>query len=328
MKRAMTKVGSNGKALALAENLERVKRHLENAKSESTKRVYKIHWADFKMFCDEHGLMAMPAEPETLALYISDQIAGGKSISTVDARLAAISVAHNTAGFENLQNPVYSELVKQTFQGIKREKGVAPKKKKPLMSDDIKRMVDALDSTRLIDLRDKAILLIGFSGAFRRSEIAGLKINDVEFSKAGMTVTLRRSKIDQKGHGHKRGIPYGSHVEFCPVRILKDWIEAAGIKSGYLFRSVKKGCTTVQGQRLDGRDVERIVRKVAKRVGFDTDDLGGHSLRSGFATQAATNRARLEKIMDHGGWKTVAIVKGYIRDGNLFRDNAAAVLEL
>lgn len=314
------------KAVELVATAERVKRHVENDKSDNTRLAYKIHFEDFKRYCAAREFDSLPAVPGVVAMYLADQSELGKSISTLKARLAAISVEHKANGVDLSHNPARDELVRRTLRGIQRERGSAQRKKKPLLSDDIKKMIDSLDD-ELMGLRDRAIILLGFAGAFRRSELAALEVRDIEFVKAGVLVTVRRSKTDQKGEGHKRGIPYGSNLSTCPVRTLKDWIESAKIDSGPLFRSFKKG-GILQSEKLSGQEIERIVVRAAKKAGLPTENLGGHSLRSGFATQAAMNKARLERIMDQGNWRSVSVVKGYIRDGNLFRDNPAAVLEL
>jgi integrase len=314
------------KAVELVATAERVKRHVENDKSDNTRLAYKIHFEDFKRYCTAREFDSLPAVPGVVAMYLADQNELGKSISTLKARLAAISVEHKANGIELSRNPARDELVRRTLRGIQRERGSAQRKKKPLLSDDIKKMIDSLDDG-LMGLRDRAIILLGFSGAFRRSELAALEVGDVEFVKAGVLVTVRRSKTDQTGQGHKRGIPYGSNLPTCSVRTLKDWIESAKIESGPLFRSFKKG-GIVQDEKLSGQEIARIVIRTAKKAGLPVESLGGHSLRAGFATQAAANKARLGRIMDQGNWRSVSVVKNYIRHASVFRNNAASALEL
>ena len=303
--------------------LEKTKHFIANGKARNTSKAYRSDLQDFVDWCRVNGLNHLPAEPSTVALYITDLAERGRRTSTIRRRLSAIKMLMESSGFEN---PAGDQLVKATMAGIYREKGSAPNHKKPLLMDEIKKMMEELSST-LIGQRDRALLLLGFAGAFRRSELVALNLEDVDFNKAGLIVTMRRSKTDQKGEGYKKGIPYGSNIPTCPVRVLQNWLEQSKINSGALFRSINKS-GVLQESRLSDRDVARILKRVAHRAGLNPDDFSAHSLRSGFATQAAINLARFDKIMDQGGWKSELTVKRYIRDGNLFRENAAAKLGL
>jgi integrase len=216
--------------------------------------------------------------------------------------------------------------VRNTFKGIKRTLGTASLQKAPAVTEDIRAMVDAADDG-LIGLRDCALVLLGFAGAFRRAEMVALDIDDCAFGKDGLTVTLRRSKTDQDGAGRKIGIPYGSNPETCPVRVLQAWLEHAAITSGPVFRSLNRH-RQVQPGRLAGIDVARVVKKLAQRAGLDSSKYAGHSLRAGHATSAAIAGASERSIMKQTGHRSVQMVRRYIRDGSLFRENSAGKLGL
>ena len=212
------------------------------------------------------------------------------------------------------------------MKGIRRTKGTAPAQKAAALTDDIRAMVDGTDAG-IRGARDRALILLGFAGAFRRSELVGLDVEDCTFGKDGLTVTLRRSKTDQHGVGRKIGIPYGSNPETCPIRVLQMWIEQAGIVGGPLFRSINRH-GQVQAGRLGGIDVARIVKKLADRAGLDSVKYAGHSLRAGHATSAVIAGASERSIMNQTGHRSVQMVRRYIRDGSLFRENSAGKLGL
>lgn len=235
----------------------------------------------------------------------------------------AIAEAHKAVG---LESPTHTAIVRNTLKGIRRTIGVAPEQKAPTLTDDIRAMVDATDEG-VIDLRDRALILLGFAGAFRRSELVGLDFEDCTFSREGLTVMLRRSKTDQIGAGRKVGIPYGSNPETCPVRIVQRWTEQASISSGPLFRSINRHGQIGPG-RLSGIDVARVVKKLAQRAGLDSAKYAGHSLRAGHATTAAIGGASERSIMNQTGHRSVQMVRRYIRDGSLFRENSAGKLGL
>lgn len=243
-------------------------------------------------------------------------------VGSLQRRLNAIAEAHKATG---LESPTHSPIVTNTMKGIRRTLGTAPVQKAPALTDDIRAMVDATDGG-LIGVRDRALILMGFAGAFRRSEVASLDVEDCAFGKDGLTVTLRRSKIDQEAVGRKIGIPYGTNPESCPVRNLKAWIEQVGIVTGPLMRPINRH-GRVQAGRLAGIDVARVVKKLAKRAGLDPAKYAGHSLRAGHAT-AAIAGASERSIMRQTGHRSVQMVRRYIRDGSLFRDNSAGKLGL
>jgi integrase len=257
-----------------------------------------------------------------VAAYIAE-CAGRLKPGSIQRRLNAIAEAHKAAG---LESPTHTAIVANTMKGIRRTMGTAPAQKAAALTDDIRAMVDATDAG-IIGVRDRALILLGFAGAFRRSELVGLDTADCAFGKDGLTVTLRRSKTDQDSAGRKVGIPYGANPETCPVRIVQYWTDRAAITSGPLFRSINRH-GQVQPGRLSGIDVARVVKKLAGRAGLDSAKYAGHSLRAGHATSAAIAGASERSIMNQTGHRSVQMVRRYIRDGSLFRENSAGKLGL
>jgi integrase len=237
--------------------------------------------------------------------------------------LNAIAEAHKATSVES---PTHSSLVRNTMKGIRRTLGTAPSQKAPALTDDIKTMVEAADAG-LIGARDRALLLLGFAGAFRRSELVGLAVEDCAFGRDGLTVTLRRSKTDQEGVGRKVGIPYGSFPATCPVRNVQEWLTQTGITTGPLFRSITRH-SKIQEHGLSGIDVARVVKKLAQRVGLDAAQFAGHSLRAGHATAAAIAGATERSIAQQTGHRSLQMLRRYIRDGNLWRENSGGKLGL
>ncbi len=244
-------------------SLDQVRDFIRASKAENTLRGYKSDWRSFCSWCESNGSAPVPAQPETVAAYIAE-CANTLKVGSIQRRLNAIAEAHKALGVES---PTHHGMVTNTMKGVRRLKGTAPIQKTATLIADIRAMIDATDAG-LIGLRDRALILLGFAGAFRRSELVGLNFDDCAFGSDGLTVTLRRSKTDQVGAGRKVGIPFGSNPETCPVRILQSWIESAAILEGPLFRSVSRH-GKVQGGGLSGIDVARVVKKLASRAGLD-----------------------------------------------------------
>ena len=306
-----------GADLVPSPSLDQAREFIRASKAENTIRGYQSDWRDFCKWCDAHGACPLPATPDTVASYIAE-CAGRLKVGSIQRRLNAIAEAHKAMG---LESPTHSALVKNVVKGIRRTKGTATVQKTPTLIDDIRAMVDAADAG-LIGARDRALILLGFAGAFRRSELVGLNIEDCAFGKDGLTITLRRSKTDQEGQGRKIGIPYGSNPATCPVRVVQAWIEHVGIVTGPVFRSIHRH-GRIQSGRLAGADVARIVKKLVQRAGLDPAKYAGHSLRAGHATSAAIAGASERSIMNQTGHRSVQMVRRYIRDGSLFRENSA-----
>ncbi len=303
-------------------SLDQVRGYIRASKAENTIRGYQSDWRKFCAWCDVHGVGPLPAAAETIAAYIAE-CADHLKPGSIQRRLNAIAEAHKAV---DLDSPTLAGMVKNTMKGIRRTKGTAPAQKSPTLTVDIVAMIDASDAG-LIGVRDRALILLGFAGAFRRSELIALDFQDCAFGKDGLTITLRRSKIDQDGAGRKIGIPYGSNPETCPVRMLQTWIEQANFNCGPLFRSISRHGQVRLGP-LSPIDVARVVKKLAERAGLDATKYAGHSLRAGHATTAAIAGASERSIMNQTGHRSVQMVRRYIRDGSLFRENSAAKLGL
>jgi integrase len=311
----------------LGATAERARDFAERARATSTRRAYRHDWRHFSAWCDEHGLPALPAAPETVALYLAD-LAGRPEperpkVATLARRLAAIARAHRDAGADSPVRRAPADIV---WRGIRRELGAAPAGKTPLLTADVRRMVEYLPDG-LAGARDRALLVIGFAGAFRRSELVALDVADVRRGPHGLTIVIRRSKTDQEGHGRLVGLPAGAHALTCPVRAYTDWLAIGGITRGPVFRPVTR-YDTLRSTRLTDQSVALIVKRAAVGAGLDPAPYGGHSLRAGLATAAAQAGVGERAIMAQTGHRSVLMVRRYIREGSLFRDNAAAALGL
>jgi site-specific recombinase XerD len=288
-------------------------------KAPSTRRAYGTDFRLFRAWCDAKGVSSLPASPETLAAFLAVETGNGTKPSTLARRIAAIRYAHKLAG---LATPTDSEAVKATLRGIRRTVGAAKVRKAPAVAAKVRSMV-ALAPESMAGLRDRALLLLGFAGAFRRSELVALDVADMAETETGLLVTIRRSKTDQEGEGVIIAIARGDVV--CPARALREWLDAAGIETGPIFRPINKA-GTVAAKRLTDQTVANIVKAYAGLAGFDASQFSGHSLRSGFLTSAAANGASIFKMMDVSRHKSVDTLRGYVRDAELFKDHAGAGL--
>lgn len=288
-------------------------------KAASTRRAYGTDFRIFREWCDARGVAALPAAPETVAAYLAARATTSKA-STLGRRVAAIRYAHKLAG---LALPTDAEGVKATMRGIRRTYGSARVRKAPAVAGKMLSMVVATAPDKLAGLRDRALLLIGFGGALRRSELVALDVADIEETETGLLVTIRGSKTDQKRVGATIAIARGDVA--CPSKALRAWLDAAGIEAGPIFRPIDKG-GTVRDSRLTDRSVANIVKAYAGRAGFDANTFSGHSLRAGFLTSAAGKGASIFKMMDVSRHRSVDTLRGYVRDAELFKDHAGAGL--
>ena len=283
-------------------------KNLRNSKSANTLRAYQSDYNDFSLFCSKNGFQAMPTQPKILALYIT-HLSSYSKYSTLKRRLASISILHKTKGhYIDTKHPIIME----NLMGIKRTNGSNQKGKKPLLINDLKALIQAIHQSVEKDSRksrDKAIVLIGFSGGFRRSELVSIEYEDLEFVLEGVKIFVKRSKTDQSGEGMTKAIPYFENLDFCPVIALKNWIEISKIKKNKIFKISDKG-------------VSLIIKKYANLAGLDAQRYAGHSLRSGFATSTAESGAEERNIMAMTGHKSTEMVRRYIKEANLFKNNA------
>lgn len=307
----------------LEDLIEKTRAYIHAAKSPATLRAYRTDFEDFTRFCEEHHLAHLPATPTTVALYIADRASSLRS-ATITRRLTSITKAHQAAGFEESPASSHHFVVSETLKGIRRSIGTAQQGKAPLLTSDIRRIVACCPKT-LGGLRDQALILVGFAGAFRRSELAAIDCAHLSFTKDGLVIDLRRSKTDQEATGRKVGIPFGTDEETCPVRALRRWLAESSTTSGAVFRGVNRhGKLGRRGLHKDC--VGWILKRAARRAGLKPEPLGGHSLRAGCVTQAALNGVSERDIMRQTGHKSAEMLARYIRIGEIFTRNAAAGL--
>ena len=282
--------------------------NLKNSKSANTLRAYKADFKHFSAFCIKNGLSSMPTDPKILSIYLT-HLSNNSKFSTLKRRIASISVMHKIKGYYlDTKHP----LIMENLHGIKRAKGTIQKAKKPLLINDLKMIINAIDEAKQSEnkkIRDRALILIGFSGGFRRSELVNIEHDDVEFINEGVKIFIKRSKTDQSGEGMIKAIPYFDNKLFCPVTSLKKWIDNSEMKSGKIFD-------------ISDKSVALILKKYASLSGLDSNKYGGHSLRSGFATSTAESGAEERNIMAMTGHKTTQMVRRYIKEANLFKNNA------
>jgi len=297
---------------------------LAASKAASTRRAYRADWDHFEAWCRHHSLAALPATPETVALYITALAASHKP-ATLRRRLTVIGLAHQAARHPSPAS-MQQTLVGETLKGIRRTLGTAQTGKRPFFTEQVRAMIRGLPAN-LQGVRDRALLLMGFAGGFRRSELAGLAVEDIALEKDGLVIALHRSKTDPEGRGRKVALPYGSKPETCPVRAYAEWLEAAGLRQGALFREIDRH-GRLGAKPLHKDSVGLIVKRAAARIGLNAAQYAGHSLRAGLATQAYLNGANELAIMQQTGHRSLATVRKYIREQSLFRDNPAGKLGL
>jgi len=295
--------------------------NLKSSKAYNTIRAYKSDFSDFGLFCAQNGFKSLPSEPKVVSLYITYLSTKEVKMSTLKRRLVSIGVIHKLKGhYLDTKHPSIIENI----MGIKRRKGSKQIGKKPLLINSLKEIINVIDeqnNKELKKLRDRSIILIGFSGGFRRNEIVSLDYDDLDFVSEGVKINIKRSKTDQFGEGSMKGLPYFENSQYCPILSLKKWIEISNISSGPLFRRFIKG-TKLSENRLTDQTVALIIKKYLKLAGIESENYSGHSLRSGFATSAAESGAEERSIMAMTGHKSAGMVRRYIKEANLFKNNA------
>ena len=282
-------------------------KNLKNSKANNTLRAYQSDYRDFSLFCSKNGLSSMPTQPKIIALYIT-HLSKFSKFSTLKRRIASISVIHKLKGhYLDTKHPIIME----NLHGIKRTLGSRQKAKKPLLINSLKQIIKAIDQEKKERDRDRALILIGFAGGFRRSELVSILKEDVELVDEGVKILIKKSKTDQSGEGSVKAIPYFQNQEFCPVIALKKYM------------SLKKfNSNSEKIFKLSDKSVALIIKKYAQIAGLDPTKYAGHSLRSGFATTAAEFGAEERNIMTMTGHKTTQMVRRYIQEANLFKNNA------
>ena len=300
-----------------------VRANIEAAKSENTRRAYSSDWRNFETWCSIADVSPLPATPSTVGAYASWMADSGRKVSTLERALVAISQAHQLRGYDS---PTADARVRETVKGIRRRFGTAPRRAKPLFPEHLREAFPKMRPGRRA-IRNRSMLTLGLAGGFRRSELVELDFRDLEFVAQGVIVTLRRSKTDQEGLGHRKGIPLGQFELTCPVLALRAWLDAAEIDEGPIFRTVTNA-GVVLDQRTSAQAVNRAVKAIAKLAGLDPTEYSAHSLRAGLVTTASRAGKRLDRIMDMSGHTSEKVVRGYIREGELFRDNAASGIGL
>ncbi len=277
--------------------------NLKNSKANNTLKAYRSDFKDFSTFCNKNGFSPMPTQPKIISLYIT-KLSKHSKFSTLKRRIASISVIHKLKGYYlDTKHPIIME----NLHGIKRTLGSRQKAKKPILINDLKLIIKVINEDKI---RDKALILIGFAGGFRRSELVNIENEDVEFVEEGVKILIKRSKTDQSGEGIIKAIPYFANKEFCPVTVLKKFMEN------------KPKQENEKIFKISDKSVALIIKRYAKKAGLDPSRYAGHSLRSGFATTAAEFGAEERNIMAMTGHKTTQMVRRYIQEGNLFKNNA------
>ena len=295
--------------------------NLQNSKANNTVRAYKSDFNDFGLFCAQNGFKSLPTTPDIISLYLSYLSSKDIKVSTLKRRLVSIKVLHKLKGhYLDSKNPIIIE----TLMGIKRRKGSIQKGKKPILINNLKEIINAIDKQNKEEIkkfRDRSIILIGFAGGFRRNEIVSLNCEDLDFVQKGLKIDIRRSKTDQFGEGFTKALPYFDSSQYCPVLSVKKWIEASKITSGPVFRRFSKG-SKLSKNRLTDQTVALLIKEYLKLAGIDNKNYSGHSLRSGFATSAAESGVEERNIMAMTGHKSTEMVRRYIKEANLFKNNA------
>ncbi len=295
--------------------------NLQNSKANNTVRAYRSDFNDFELFCAKNGFRSLPTEPKIVSLYLTNLSTKDAKMSTLKRRIVSIGVIHKLKGhYLDTKHPSIIENI----MGIKRRKGSVQKSKKPILISSLKEIINVIDKQKkeqIKKLRDRSIILIGFSGGFRRNEIVSLDYDDLDFLPEGLKINLKKSKTDQFGEGFTKALPYFDNSQYCPVATLKKWLEISKISSGPVFRRFIKG-SKLSDSRLTDQTVALLIKEYLNLAGIDSKNYSGHSLRSGFATSAAESGVEERSIMAMTGHKTTEMVRRYIKEANLFKNNA------
>lgn len=308
----------------LAKLAKQAQTYFSNHHAFTTKQAYTRDWFGFQSWCKNYGLCALPADMSTVSLYITWMAQSHRALSTITQHLAAIKAVHENKGYIS---PTHSTVITTILRGIRRQFGSLSHGVEAILPEMLHQLLATIDDTTLIGKRDRTILLLGFAGAFRRSEIVGININDLNWRDEGVVILLRQSKTDQTGHGRLVGIPRGKHPEFCPVLALETWLSASGIKDAAIFRGMD--CyDRIVSPRLSGRAIAQIIKRRAIAAGLDPSRYSGHSLRAGHCTAAARAGVSEKLIMQQTGHKSHQTMLKYIRLGKILTENSARIINL
>jgi site-specific recombinase XerD len=295
--------------------------NLKSSKATNTVRAYKSDFNDFRLFCAKNGFQSLPSEPKIVSLYLTHLSTKDFKMSTLRRRVVSIGVIHKLKGhYLDTKHPSIIENI----MGIKRRKGSFQKAKKPILINDLKKIINVIDQQKkdkIKKLRDRSIILIGFSGGFRRNEIVSIDYDDLAFVPEGLKINVRRSKTDQFGEGFTKALPYFDSSQYCPVVSLKKLLDLSKINLGPVFRRFIKG-SKLSEKRLTDQTVALLIKEYLNLAGIDSKNFSGHSLRSGFATSAAESGVEERSIMAMTGHKSSEMVRRYIMEANLFKNNA------
>lgn len=301
-------------ANSLLPAIEAAREYLASAKSPGTIRAYLSDWRQFASWCQVHDLRPLPALPATVATYAADLARIGRKLSTITRRMSAIAERHR---IDQIESPTGHPAVRATLAGIARSIGSAPDKKAALTADLLSKAVRKIPAD-VPGLRDRALILLGFAAALRRSELVALDVADIARHPKGIVVSIRKSKTDQSGRGLLKAIPHGRKLKV--VEALDAWLACSKITEGPLFRALHNG--VLLDRRIAPRQVARVVQQRMKAAGFDPTLFAGHSLRSGFITSAADAGADLNKIRTHAGHSKLDTTLSYMQVADAFKDHS------
>ena len=297
---------------------EKAKARLGKSKADNTLKAYSADWSDFSDWCHYHGERDLPARPETIVNYLND-LADDAKANTVARRMTAISENHMAAGYTGKNNPAKDALVRTAMEAIRREKGTFQQGKAPILMETLYVLADCFGDD-IVSLRDRALIFLGFAGAFRRSELVAIQVEHLTFTSQGLVILVPQSKSDQLGRGTEIAVPYAPDPEVCAVRAVQAWLQAADIHTGPLFRPFTRS-HSLRDSQLTDKSVALIVKKYAALAGFNPSSFAGHSLRRGFATSAAQHDVDALTIMRQTRHHSEKMVHRYIEQGNIFKEN-------
>lgn len=312
-------LGQTALPAILNEKIERAAAYAKAARSGATRKAYDSDWAIFVAWCNAHGLVALPATPDVVAVFASDQATGGRNPSTINRRIAAIGHHHRAGGYPAPTALPTAGRLTEVLAGIRAEHGGAKRQKRPVDAAALRNMLATIEGDGLRAVRDRAILAIGMAAALRRSEIVALAVEHVGIVPEGLRLTIARSKTDQGGQGAVIAIPEGSRIR--PKALLLAWMAVAGHGDGPLFRRLSRSDALTPAAMSD-RAIARLVQQHAAAAGYDPTQFAGHSLRAGFLTEGASQGATIFKLQEVSRHKSVQVLSDYVRNAELFKDHA------